>query len=255
MAKPKGNRRELEFPEAIKLAIEQKLLTTYVALPATVESYDPATQTCSARPSLKRPATLTHDPEELPIVNDVPVKWPRGGGNFLHMPLVKGDRLVLLFCDRSLDRWKEDGADADPSEASSRQHSLSDAVALVGMHPESEAVDIELHPGMDLDLVLGREDGTSEIHIKPDGTITMGPAAAPTLTIAPGGVFSIGNAATLALALATIIDANFAALKVAFDTHTHQYSPGPSPPAATGPASPSAPTPAPTGSTTAKVVS
>lgn len=113
-----------------------------VALPATVISYNPATQTATVQPV---PAARDHDPETdalipvaLPQIANVPVRFDvaMGGLCSLTWPLQPGDAVTLLICDRSLDEWKSTGAPQTvPQDV--RRFDLTDAIAIPG--PRSPA--------------------------------------------------------------------------------------------------------------------
>lgn len=68
--------------------------------------------------------------ESYPILADVPFIILGGGGAAFTAPIKSGDECLLLFNDRDIDNWTA-GATSGPV-ASSRLHSLSDAIALVG---------------------------------------------------------------------------------------------------------------------------
>jgi hypothetical protein len=62
------------------------------------------------------------------VVNEVPVLMPQGGGFQVKVPIAKGDVVLLVFSDRSLDIWKSKGGEVDPVDF--RQHDVSDAIAI-----------------------------------------------------------------------------------------------------------------------------
>lgn len=68
-----------------------------------------------------------------PVLLDCPVFTLQGGGGFLQMPIAAGDQCIVLFSDRSIDNWFQNGTQAVPS--STRMHDMSDAIALVGINP------------------------------------------------------------------------------------------------------------------------
>lgn len=162
--------RSPSLEEVLRAAIDYRLLGVHTALPARVESYDAASQKISAKP-LVRALTPTADGGELnesvPIINDVPVVFPRAGGFFISLPVQQGDHVLLIFNERSVDKFiAGEGDEVDPIDP--RDHDLSDAVALVGFYPFSKS----LADAISANLVLGKEAGT-QVHIK-DGEIDLG---------------------------------------------------------------------------------
>lgn len=139
-----------------------------VCLPAQVESYDASTQLASVKPLLKRPLVgedgVDLEAESIPVINNVPVIHPSGGGYFVHLPLTKGDPVTLVFSDRSLDRWIDKGGEVDPGF--SHTHELSDAFAIPGGRSKQQ----KLSNPSSSKLVLGK-DAEASMQITIDGTV------------------------------------------------------------------------------------
>lgn len=147
--------------EAIDAGLSSLNKELRVALPARVESYDADKQKASLQPLLldfyedERGARKT---ERLPVVSDVPVLFPSGGGAFVTFPVATGDTGLLLCADRSLDVWLNRGGEVDPNDT--RCHHLTDAVFLPGLYPFSAPrsgvsathVVVHLPPGKELHL-------------------------------------------------------------------------------------------------------
>lgn len=98
----------------------------------TIESFNPATCTAQVSINCKRKLN-TGEIYDYPLLTDCPVFVLTGGTASLNMPPVKGDTCIILFNDRSIDNWFLTGEVAVPS--SSRMHSLSDGMCLVGVRP------------------------------------------------------------------------------------------------------------------------
>lgn len=120
-----------DLGDAMRAIIDSVMQDVNVALPAKISSYNKATQYADVQiqlyqkfgdGSLKLP----------PVIPNVPVKWPRaaGGKAFIHLPLAAGDDVLLVFSQRSLDNWKNQGGASDPGDP--RKHHITDAYALVG---------------------------------------------------------------------------------------------------------------------------
>lgn len=109
-----------------------------VALPGIIQSFDPEAVTCTVAPAIKGALTASDgsvSSVSYPLLVDVPVIFPRGGGCTLTFPLGKGDECLVIFADRAIDFWWQNGEAQEPVNA--RQHSLSDAFVLPG--PQSQA--------------------------------------------------------------------------------------------------------------------
>jgi hypothetical protein len=157
--------RTPEPQEVLRVAIEYSLSDLHTALPGRIETYDPATQKANVKPLIKRlVATQSGEEliEELPIIPQVPVVFPRTTAFHITFPVEAGDHVLLVFNERSIDNFVAgDGEDTDPDEF--RMHDLTDAVALLGFYPDSKAI---AEPSAD-SLVLGHAEGVS-IHLAAD---------------------------------------------------------------------------------------
>lgn len=101
-------------------------------MPGKIQSYDATNQKAVVIPQLHRKLADGRI-ERVPVLNDVPVIWPRSGGAFMTFPVSAGDGCLLVFCERSLDEWKANGGEVVPQDP--RAHALSDAVAIMGFSP------------------------------------------------------------------------------------------------------------------------
>jgi len=117
--------------------INNKLNNLHTAAPATILSFNPETQTATVQPSFSREFLQFDGSEETtvslksPVIENVPVCYPRGGGFSITFPVKSGDECLLIYTERSLDNWHSKGGEGLP--ISTRKHDLSDAVALVGV--------------------------------------------------------------------------------------------------------------------------
>lgn len=66
-----------------------------------------------------------------PIV-DCPVFTLQGGGGSIQFPVAAGDQCLVIFSDRRLDEWLQNGGEQAPADP--RMHDLSDGIALVGLN-------------------------------------------------------------------------------------------------------------------------
>lgn len=135
-----------------------------VALPGIIQSFDPVSVTCEVAPAI-RGARTGRDGEVIsvayPLLVDVPVVFPHGGGCSLTFPLKKGDECLVIFADRAIDFWWQSGGIQEPVDP--RQHSLSDAFVLPG--PQSQVKKIS---GISATAVqLRSEDGKAFIELDP----------------------------------------------------------------------------------------
>jgi len=185
----------------------------HTMLPGRIEEYDAAQQRVSVKPLVKR-LTLTENGEELleelPIIPDVPLAFPRSMEFFMTFPIKKGDLVMLSFAERSLDNWlASDGEDISPDEF--RMHDLTDAVAYPGLYPFKRAIkDIS-----QVNMVMGKDQGGLQVHITPDGKMQI----------------KVNDTADEAVALANKFKTFWnSVVKPAYDAHLHSTAMGPSGP-------------------------
>ena len=121
--------------DAMRQAVLFQLYDVHTALPGQIVSYDYTTQKAVIQPCLKK-SYLDGTTQEMPILNNVPVIFPRAGKASLTFPVVPGDTCLLLFIERSTDLWKSVGGVVAPNDP--RKFDLSDAVAIMGLMPFTE---------------------------------------------------------------------------------------------------------------------
>jgi hypothetical protein len=130
-----------EQETAITEQIETRLRDLHTALPGVIVSFNSAKQTAVVQLAIRRVFVL-QDPGQPAVVSqvnlapcvDVPVLFPGGGGFFLTFPVAEGDECLVLFSERAIDFWFQNGGQQLPSEY--RLHDLSDAIALVGLNSQ-----------------------------------------------------------------------------------------------------------------------
>lgn len=153
-----------------------------------IESIDAAKNTITCSSAFKR--RMSDDTElEYPLFVDVPLFIMTGGGAHFLIPPKVGDWCLLCFNDRDIDNWWYSGEVRTP--ASPRAHSLSDGIALVGVRPQSNPLNIVLDAvTLDaLDLPIKFKNQDCEIAI--NAGITLNSKAKPMLIKSDEGSISI----------------------------------------------------------------
>lgn len=135
-----------------------------VSIPGIIQSFDPGAVTAVVQPAIKG---VEHDESgaevsvSLPLLVDVPVVFPRGGGCTLTFPVKEGDECLVIFADRCIDFWWQSGGIQEPVDG--RMHDLSDAFCIVG--PQSQAKKIS---GISTSAAQFRsDDGSTYLEIDP----------------------------------------------------------------------------------------
>lgn len=187
------------------LASERKTTSEQlrVALPGIIQSFDPDTVTAVVQPAIRyveRDNDGNKSTKDYPLLVDVPVVFPRGGGCTLTFPVKEGDECLVIFADRCIDFWWQSGGIQEPVDG--RMHDLSDAFAIVG--PQSQAKKIS---GISTSAVeLRSDDGAAKLSINPSNGAISGTA--------PGG-FNLNGLKILSDGRLQLVDGSIV------DKHTH----------------------------------
>ena len=161
------------------LASERKVLSEQmrVALPGIIQSFDPESVTAVVQPAIRyieRDNDGNTSTQDYPLLVDVPVIFPRGGGCTLTFPVSAGDECLVIFADRCIDFWWQSGGIQEPVDG--RMHDLSDAFCIVG--PQSQAKKIG---GISTTSAqLRTDDGSAIIELAAGGAVTI---TSPQITI------------------------------------------------------------------------
>lgn len=140
----------------------------WTALPGNIVSFDADAVTAVVQPGIAGTVTMPDGSSKivnLPILPDVQVVFPGGGGCRLTFPIQPGDECMLVFSSRALDAWAQSGGVQAPSDA--RLHDLSDAFAVIG--PMSQANKIS---GVSTTTTqLRSNDGSTYVELDPAGQV------------------------------------------------------------------------------------
>jgi hypothetical protein len=163
--------RSPSLEEVIRMGVDDGVRDLWTSLPGKITKWDPEQQRANVKPLVKD-LIVTEDGEEvlLPIADivDVRVMFPRSGGTYMTTPVKVGDKCLLMFTARSIDKYLAGtGGDTDPADF--RTHDLTDAVALMVDFSPFQAAISDYEPER---IVVGFEGG-NQFHIG-SGVIEMG---------------------------------------------------------------------------------
>lgn len=126
--------------DVARRAVETALEDVHVAIPATVIDVHLTEGWIDAKPLVKdiiEPRAGERQAISVPIITRVPIVWPGSNGMRITFPMQAGDFVLLVFSERSLDAWLDDGNEMDPVDP--RRHNISDAIAIPGLRPVNKA--------------------------------------------------------------------------------------------------------------------
>lgn len=128
-------RERFESPQEAMLAMLRGWQADlWTALPGIIQSYDPATKTCTVQPTTQALINAANGAKQwinIPLLLDCPVYFPSGGGYTLTFPLQVGDECLVVFASRCIDAWWQSGK--VDIQAASRMHDLSDGFVFPGV--------------------------------------------------------------------------------------------------------------------------
>jgi len=147
------------------LSLKNKILDSVnVCLPGIIESWDFQSQKAIIKIDSKK-IEDNNEAIEYPVISGVPIITPSSGGAFISMPIKRGDSCLVLFTDKDITNWLLGASNQTPN--SKRMHSLSDAVAIMGLNQFTKPLPIQ----NDNDLSISYSN--SVISIKPNGNIEI----------------------------------------------------------------------------------
>ena len=172
------SRERYDDPEVMLRAMLGGLLPgIWTALPGAIVSFDASAVTASVQIGITGSVLKQYGSSgsvNLPLLTDVPVVFPRGGGCTLTFPVAAGDECLIVFACRAIDAWAQSGGVQRPTNA--RKHDLSDAFVILG--PQSQANKIS---GISTSATqLRSDDGGTYVELDPAGQVVN--------VVAPGGM-------------------------------------------------------------------
>lgn len=162
--------------QAMKVLSDTIFSMLRVSMPGIIQSFDPIACTCTVQPAIS--GQVADEAGEfksapLPLLVDVPVVFPRGGGCTITFPVKAGDECLVVFSDRCIDFWWQNGGVQEPVDP--RQHDLSDAFAFIGPQSQAEVIgNISTST-----LQMRTDDGAAYIELDPNSRAVN--------IVAPGG--------------------------------------------------------------------
>ena len=169
-----------DLDEVLRTAQDDLRAHLWTALPGIVQSFNAAQCTCTVQPSVQarvRSAQGEFSWVSLPLLLDVPVVFPSGGGFTITFPVQQGDDCLVVFSSRCIDAWWQQGGVQQQIEL--RMHDLSDGFAFVGpFSVPSVPANIST-----ANLQMRTVDGSAYLELTPSGALNI---------VAPAGVHVTG---------------------------------------------------------------
>ena len=195
-------RERIDDPEeALRALMDAERAKMWTSAPGKVVKYNAEKQTISVQLLVK---SFVKQPDgsqkavEIPVLEDVPVQFPGGGGQSMTFPVKPGDEVLVIFTSRSPDSWQQSGGGESgevPTDAG--MHNLSSGFASLGYRSNPKA----LKDVSTTETQLRSDDGKtvvglsgSGINVKTDQSVSVDAAAGVSMT---GGAGNINFSGTL----------------------------------------------------------
>lgn len=180
----------------IERLITNKLKDLNVSLPAIVTVFNTDTQLATVQPAIQ--IKMKDDSDvSLPPIENVPVTF-LGNSNFIiEHEVVKGDEVLLIFSQRCLDSWLDQGGVAPNPDT--RMHDISDAIALFGLRSQKNKIagfsndGIKIRNKNNSSSVWLRANGEVEINadsIKVNGNLEVSGSVEADQIVAPSAIIN-----------------------------------------------------------------
>ncbi len=139
----------------------------HTSFPASIESYDESKSMVSVQPLVSRKYN-DGSVVDFPVIPNVPVVWMRTNLGSISFPLNRGDGVLVLCAERSLDEWLSKGTKVAPDDK--RRYALIDAIAIPGLFSFNKTTKISGNTAFQIHFK------NQTIQITDSGTIEVGTA-------------------------------------------------------------------------------
>lgn len=130
--------RDTPIESSIESFINADRFSLNTAIPASIDSYDPDTRTAKVKIHYSdhfASEGTEANREDWPPIPDCAVLFPRGGGFVFTWPLKKGDPVLVVFSQRSLQEWSASDGKTDIGSFLISTHNPGDAIVIPGLSP------------------------------------------------------------------------------------------------------------------------
>lgn len=127
--------------QGLRTVLDGRQAKIWTAMPGIIESVNLSAITVTVQPAIQALATDSSGKQtnvSLPVLQDVPLIFPRGGGYSLTFPVKQGDECLVVIASRCIDNWWQHGGVQPQFEL--RLHDLSDGFAIVGPYSQPKVI-------------------------------------------------------------------------------------------------------------------
>ena len=184
--------------EVLRTALDQFARKMRVACPGIIQSFDSSKQTVSVQLAIMEELSKNGERTsvKIPILEDIPIVVPRGGGFSITLPIAVGDECLVVFGDMCIDSWWQSGGDNN-IQMDRRRHDLSDGFAILGCWNQKKVIS-----NYSVNSIQIRNDsGADYVEVK-DGNINV--VSSSEVNITASGEVNITASSTVNIDATTI---------------------------------------------------
>jgi hypothetical protein len=131
-----------ELTEVLEIAIESRLLDVHTSIPGVIQTYDASTQTATVELQIRRPLEGETEGEivleDLPVLQNVRVVFPRTKKFMVTFPIEAGDTGDVFFAETPIGQWRAVEGVAVPESLG--RFDLSGAKFYPGLSKDSDSI-------------------------------------------------------------------------------------------------------------------
>lgn len=191
--------QEPKLDDVLRMFKTQLLINLHCVKVGAIVQFYPSARTADVQILFKR-VMKDGSIQSYPKLINRPVFTLQGGGASLQLPIAAGDTCLVLFSDKNLEAWYQNGN--EQPQIDGRLHDFTDGIVLVGLNWQTDAA-IPAVSTTEARLIL--KDGTTKVGLQA-GKVTVQNATGSLLTTLNNLVTALNtlNAAVAAMTTATI---------------------------------------------------
>lgn len=146
----------------------------HTAAPGKIEKYNRNTYRAEVLPLVKHMTSNNKEIEVKPIT-DVLVSLQGGESGIIDIELVKGDNVLLIYCESDIGGWKSSNGEKQVAPNDLSSHERNNAIAIPCIIPDGKISDFKDIPRIkiDKDKTMTLDNNSGNIVIKPIGQVSI----------------------------------------------------------------------------------
>lgn len=162
------------LPEIIPEVFRALSRGIHTAIPGKIVKYNRTAYRAEVLPLIKH-VTLKNKEIEVKPITDVPVLLTGGGSGIIDIELVKGDNVLLIFCESDIGGWKSSNGEKQIAPNDLSSHERNNAIAIPCIIPDGKISDFKDIPRIkiDKDKTMTLDNNSGNIVIKPTGQVSI----------------------------------------------------------------------------------